>query len=121
MSLALAAQAGDLPADSWYLTAGADGSHIVWLKLLIIPALVNTVAQCLEDYVLNPIIQGKATALHPVAIMAAIIAGGSLAGLYGMLLAVPIVACLRILGEEVFIPRLRSWLEASCAPSKPPA
>ena len=88
---------------------------------MIIPAIVNTVAQCLEDYVLNPIIQGKATALHPVAIMAAIIAGGSLAGLYGMLLAVPIVACLRILGEEVFIPRLREWLEESCTSSKPPA
>ena len=53
--------------------------------------------------------------------MAAIIAGGSLAGLYGMLLAVPIVACLRILGEEVFLPRLRSWLEESFSPPKPPA
>jgi len=121
ISVAMAAQSGLLPADSWYLSQGADGmAQIAWLKVLIIPALVNTTAQCLEDYVLNPIIQGKATALHPVAIMAAIIAGGSLAGLYGMLLAVPIVASLRILGEEVFLPRLRGWLEASFAPTKPP-
>jgi predicted PurR-regulated permease PerM len=100
------------PASSWYLTAGADGvAQIVLWKVLLFPALVNFITQSTEDYVLTPLIQGKATDLHPVAIMVAVIAGGSLMGLYGMLLAVPVAACVRILGEEVLIPRLRRWAE----------
>lgn len=93
---------------SWYVAAGADGAlAVVWWKVLVLPWVVNFVAQSVEDYVLTPLIQGSATRLHPLAIMVAVIAGGSLAGIYGMLLAVPAAACLRILAEEEVLPRLR--------------
>jgi predicted PurR-regulated permease PerM len=92
----------------WYVAAGADGAlAVVWRKVLVLPWVVNFVAQSVEDYVLTPLIQGNATRLHPLAIMLAVIAGGSLAGIYGMLLAVPAAACLRILAEEEVLPRLR--------------
>lgn len=94
----------------WYVAPGADGApEITWWMVLVLPWLVNLVAQSLEDYVLNPLIQGKATELHPVVIMLAVIAGGSLAGLYGMLLAVPVAACLKILLVAEIMPRLRAW------------
>lgn len=94
----------------WYVAPGADGApEITWWLVLVLPWLVNLVAQSLEDYVLNPLIQGKATELHPVVIMLAVIAGGSLAGLYGMLLAVPVAACLKILLVAEIMPRLRAW------------
>ena len=64
---------------------------------------------------LNPLIQGKATELHPVLIMLAVLAGGSLAGLYGMLLAVPVPACLKILLAAEIMPRLRAWAGAAAA------
>lgn len=93
---------------TWYVAAGADGAlAVVWWKVLVLPWVVNFVAQSVEDYVLTPLIQGSATRLHPLAIMVAVIAGGSLAGIYGMLLAVPAAACLRILAEEEILPRLR--------------
>lgn len=96
---------------SWYLEAGADGAvAIVWWKVLAFPWLVNFITQQTEDYVLNPLIQGKATELHPAAIMIAVIAGGSLAGLYGMLLAVPVAACGKILLSAEILPRFKSWV-----------
>lgn len=94
----------------WYIATAADGAHaITWWMVLVLPWLVNFVAQSLEDYVLNPLIQGKATELHPVIIMLAVLAGGSLAGLYGMLLAVPVAACAKILLTAEIMPRLRRW------------
>jgi predicted PurR-regulated permease PerM len=84
---------------------------------LVIPAIVNAFAQSLEDYVLTPLIQGQVTHLHPIAIMLAIIAGGSLAGLYGMILAVPIAACTKVMLSEVVGPRLRQWATDAVGPA----
>ncbi|MBA3937972.1 MAG: AI-2E family transporter [Planctomycetes bacterium] len=96
----------------FYATKDPVSGHlaIIWWKVLLFPALVNVIAQALEDYVLNPLIQGKATNLHPVAILLAAIAGGSLAGLYGLILAIPAAACIKILLSEVLMPRIRAWL-----------
>ncbi len=96
---------------SLYAVEAGDGFDPVWWRILLIPAAVSTVAQLLEDYALNPLIQGKATQLHPLVIMLAIIAGGSLLGLYGMLLAVPVVACTKVLLDAVVAPALRRWAE----------
>ena len=106
----------------FYATQDPATGHlaIIWWKVLLFPALVNVVAQCVEDYVLNPLIQGKATNLHPVAILLAAIAGGSLAGLYGLMLAIPAAACIKIMLSEVLLPRLRGWL-AGGRPEPTPA
>ena len=58
---------------------------------------------------LTPLIQGKVTDLDPVSIVVAVLAGGTLAGLYGMLLAVPAAACIKILLREVAMPAIRDW------------
>jgi predicted PurR-regulated permease PerM len=100
----------------WYIGPGDDGGQaITWWMVLVLPWSVNFLAQSMEDYVLNPLIQGKATELHPVLIMLAVLAGGSLAGLYGMLLAVPVAACIKILLVAEIMPRLRTWAGASAA------
>ena len=96
----------------WYVSGPEGTPEITWWMVLVLPWIVNLVAQSLEDYVLNPLIQGKATELHPVVIMLAVLAGGSLAGLYGMLLAVPVAACIRILLSAELMPRLRRWAGA---------
>ena len=90
----------------WY--HGDDGSIRYW-AVFVWPIVIYGIAQLLDDYVLTPIIQGKATNLDMVSVVVAVIAGGSLAGLYGMLLAIPVAACLRILIVEVFVPYLRAW------------
>jgi predicted PurR-regulated permease PerM len=58
---------------------------------LIVLAIVLAVQQ-LEGHVLAPLILGRATKLHPLAVVAALIAGGTLVGIVGAFIAVPVVA-----------------------------
>jgi putative heme transporter len=60
---------------------------------LIVLAAVIAVQQ-LEGHVLQPLIMGRAVAIHPLAVIVAIAAGVVLAGIVGALVAVPIVAVL---------------------------
>ena len=88
-----------------------DADRMVWWGIILWPALIFVVCQFLDDYVLTPLIAGKATNLDPVTIVVAILAGGALAGLYGMLIAIPVAACIKILLREVLMPRIRDWIE----------
>ncbi|MGQ7294830.1 AI-2E family transporter [Quadrisphaera sp. KR29] len=54
-------------------------------------AVVLAVQQ-LESHVLQPILLGKAVAVHPLAVFVAITAGATLAGIPGVLFAVPVIA-----------------------------
>jgi len=60
---------------------------------LITLGLIIAVQQ-LEAHILQPFVMGRAVAIHPLAIVLAIAAGGVLAGIVGALLAVPVVAFL---------------------------
>ncbi|MBD0745975.1 AI-2E family transporter [Streptomyces sp. CBMA152] len=48
--------------------------------------------QQLEGHILQPVIQSRTVQMHPAMVMIAITAGASVAGLLGMLLAVPVAA-----------------------------
>ena len=48
--------------------------------------------QQLEGNVLQPILVGRTLALHPALVIVAVTAGGTLAGITGAFLAVPVVA-----------------------------
>jgi predicted PurR-regulated permease PerM len=74
------------------------------------PTLVYVIMQILETYIITPAIAGKATNLDPVTILVAVLAGGSVGGVYGMLLAIPTAACLKILLTDVVMPRVRMWV-----------
>lgn len=87
------------------------GWQAAWWWVLAAPTVVYFAGQALDDYVLTPLIQGKSTNMDTPSILFASIAGGALAGLYGLLLAIPVAACLKILLREVFWPRFRQWAE----------
>lgn len=55
-----------------------------------------------EDYFIIPHVMGKITKLHPFIIFLAVITGGHLWGILGLILAVPTAAILRILLEFSF-------------------
>lgn len=86
-----------------------------WLWALAAPAGIYFLGQALDDYVLTPAIQGKATNLDTPAILFATIAGGTLAGVYGMLLAIPVAACLKIALRELFWPKFQAWAKGERA------
>ena len=85
------------------------GWQSAWWWVIAGPLLVLGVTQFLDDYVLTPRIQGKTTNMDVPTILFASIAGGVLAGFYGLLLAIPVAACIKILLVEVFWPRFRKW------------
>jgi predicted PurR-regulated permease PerM len=85
----------------------AERMSMLWVVLG--PTIVFAAVQALEGNVLTPIIAGRATNLDPVTVFVAILAGGSVAGVYGMLLAIPLAACAKILIKEVALPRIRAW------------
>ena len=55
------------------------------------------VGQSLESYVLTPYLVGKRIGLHPVAVIFAILAGGALFGFFGVLVALPVSAVIKVL------------------------
>ncbi len=69
----------------------------------VIAALILYFAiQQLENTILVPKIQGDATDLHPAVVIFSLILGGSIAGLLGAILALPIAATLRDLYVYAF-------------------
>ena len=61
------------------------------INALIMLAIVLVVQQ-LESHILQPLVMGKAVALHPVAVILSVAAGSYLAGIPGALFAVPLLA-----------------------------
>ncbi|MCF3129163.1 AI-2E family transporter [Streptomyces olivochromogenes] len=70
------------------LVALADRGFVIALWALGVVVAV----QVLEGHVLQPMIQSRTVQMHPAVVMLAITAGASVAGIVGMLLAVPLTA-----------------------------
>ena len=67
---------------------------IVWIAFII-------VWQRFEDYVVQPLVYGKALRVNPIVTIVAVLAGASLLGILGALLAIPCAAAIQII--------LRDW------------
>ncbi|MFD5780228.1 AI-2E family transporter [Streptomyces sp. NPDC126933] len=70
------------------LVALADRGWVIGLWALGVVLAV----QVLEGHVLQPVIQSRTVQMHPAVVILAITAGASVAGILGMLLAVPLTA-----------------------------
>lgn len=82
----------------------------IWWTLAA-PIALYVAGQALDDYVLTPAIQGKSTGMDTPTILFASLAGGALAGIYGLLIAIPVAACIKILLQEFFWPRFKRWAQ----------
>lgn len=83
------------------------------VMMLVWPTLVYMGAQLLDGWVIEPIVQGQATDLDPLTVLVAVLVGGTLAGVVGLLLAIPVTACAKILAQELVIPRLKQYAQES--------
>jgi predicted PurR-regulated permease PerM len=72
----------------------------------ILTIVAYVLIQQLEGNFLTPRIQGQALHMHPILVLLAVIAGGELAGLAGVVFAVPALAVFRVL-FDFFRVRLR--------------
>lgn len=88
--------------------SSGDPSKALWAGLIAI------VVQQLDNHVVSPLVMRVTVRLHPVVVIVALLAGGQLAGLLGVLLAVPTVAVLKVLMGHWWRTRMlgQSWEEA---------
>ncbi|MEG6522490.1 AI-2E family transporter [Desulfotomaculum sp. 1211_IL3151] len=69
--------------------------HSKWMVLKVL--VIVFIIQQLEGNIISPRILGQRVGLHPLAIIVALLAGGHLFGIGGMLLAVPLAAMVKIM------------------------
>ncbi|HEX2056963.1 MAG TPA: AI-2E family transporter [Actinomycetota bacterium] len=67
------------------------------------------VYQQLENYVIAPRVMTKAVDLSPAAVLVSALAGGSLLGVPGVLMAIPAAAAVKLIASEIVVP----WAERS--------
>jgi predicted PurR-regulated permease PerM len=68
----------------------------VSLKMVLIVAAIIFLLQFLEGNILSPMIVGKSLHMHPLVIMFALFFGGEIAGVIGLIIAVPLLAVLKV-------------------------
>jgi predicted PurR-regulated permease PerM len=81
----------------------------------VIALIGFAVIQQLESYVLIPLVQGRVIEISPLVALLAILAGGTLGGILGALLAIPAVAVATVIVEDVILP----WRERQYGRSGP--
>jgi predicted PurR-regulated permease PerM len=77
----------------------------------VLAVVAYVLIQQLEGNFLTPRIQGQAVHVHPILVLLAVIGGGQLAGLAGVIFAVPALAVLRVF-FDFFRARIRTSPEA---------
>ena len=58
--------------------------------------LVMVIVQQIDNHLISPVVMHRAVKLHPVLVMLALLLGGTLGGFFGLLVAVPSAAILKI-------------------------
>ena len=93
------------------LVALLDGS----VAKALLAVVIFTAIQQVDNHVITPLVQRTRVQLSPLVIVLALIVGGALAGLLGVLVAVPLTAAIRIVFGHLWRTRMlgQSWLEAS--------
>ncbi|WAH38506.1 AI-2E family transporter [Alicyclobacillus dauci] len=80
----------------------------VFLAFTVSPAMVikvlivNVIVQQCEGNLISPQIMGRSLKLHPMAIVAALLIGGELGGILGLIVAVPVSAVLKVIWMNIY-------------------
>jgi predicted PurR-regulated permease PerM len=72
------------------------------LKTALLVVAVMTIAQQIDNHFISPVVMKRAVQLHPAAVMMALLIGGTLSGFFGLLIAVPFAASLKIVGGHIW-------------------
>lgn len=86
---------GGVPGVAIALTT-ADFQTAVWVVVIMV------VVQQIDNHFISPLVMQRTTQLHPAVVMMALLAGASLGGFFGLLLAVPITATLKVVGGHLW-------------------
>jgi predicted PurR-regulated permease PerM len=65
------------------------------------------VVEIIEGYVLTPLLIGGSVGLHPLTVLVCTMVAGELLGFFGMIVAIPLTAVVKILATELVLPEVR--------------
>ena len=68
-------------------------------------ALVLLVVQQIDNHIISPNVMGRTVKLHPITVMLALLAAGSLFGIFGMLLIIPAIAAFKAVAQHLWSKR----------------
>lgn len=94
-----------------WIDVSTGSESVGWTGVVLYPVVAYSIVQVLEGWLLTPWVQSQSMEMSPVAILIIVLIGGSVGGLYGLLLAIPVAACGRILTQELLIPKLDAWAQ----------
>jgi predicted PurR-regulated permease PerM len=91
------------------------GQEFLWAFVLLLAY------QQIENYLLAPRVMKRAVDLSPPVVILALLVGGTLAGIVGALLALPVAALVKILASEFLIRRrVESVRDENASAAEPP-
>ncbi|AHV98501.1 AI-2E family transporter [Paenibacillus sp. 7124] len=70
-------------------------------RMVLMVVVVNTLCQMLESNVISPQVVGRTLHLHPLLIIFALLVGGEIAGIVGLILAVPVFAAGKVVLQHL--------------------
>ena len=87
------------------------------LSLALAAALVALIVQQIDNNFVSPTVLRATVRLHPAVVILVLLLGGAVGGLWGVLLAVPVTASIKIIAGHLWRTRVlgQSWAEASDA------
>jgi predicted PurR-regulated permease PerM len=83
-----------------YVDVVSSGSTPLWWDVVLWPSAIFVVVAFMEGWVLTPWIQSQTMELSALTVLLAVLIGGAVGGVLGMLMAIPVTACVKIALEE---------------------
>jgi predicted PurR-regulated permease PerM len=93
---------------------GSETGSFDLMTIVVWPSVAYLVVQFIESWLLTPWVQSQSMEMNAVTVLIVVFIGGALGGFYGLLLAIPLAACIKILVQELVLPRLE---RSAAAPS----
>jgi len=84
-------------------------------------ALLFVGVQQVESAVLSPLVMSKKLEMHPLSALVALLVMGSLLGIFGAVIALPVLAVLKVVYDTVYLPLIHPPRELEAEAELPPA
>ena len=85
------------------------GMSAGWMEVFLWPSLAYLAVEFIEGWILTPWIQRRSSDMSAVTLIIVLLMGGAIGGIFGMIFAIPVAACIKIAVEELVLPRWTAW------------
>lgn len=85
------------------------GAAADWVGILVWPTVASLAVQFVESWILTPWIQQRSSEMSAVTLVIVLFVGGAVGGLFGLIFAIPIAACIKIMFQEWVLPQWSRW------------